>query len=307
MGAARARRLKRARARRRFMGKSIPVKGEGAVRMAGMGVYEKIQEAVAAIRQKTGFAPEVGIVLGSGLGPLAEEVEKVAEIPYGEIPHFPLSTAPGHAGRLVLGTLEGKRVLVYQGRVHYYEGYSAEEVVFPVRVGFFLGARTFLLTSAAGGLNPRFQAGGIMLHLDYLNPSGVNPLRGPNDERLGPRFPVMFGAYDPELIELARRVARKQDLHLFEGVYAWFLGPSFASRAELKMLRELGADAIGMSTVPEVIALRHLGARVLGLSTITDMAVPEREHHATEEEVLEVARRTGPVFRRFVRGILAEL
>ena len=272
-----------------------------------MEVYDKIQEAVAYIRSKTGFVPEVGIVLGSGLGPLAEEVAKEAEIPYGEIPHFPLSTAPGHAGRLILGELEGKRVLVYQGRVHYYEGYSAEEVVFPVRVGYFLGAKTFILTSAAGGLNPRFRAGGIMLHLDYINFAGTNPLRGKNDERLGPRFPVMFEAYDPGLIELARKVARKQDLHLFEGVYAWFLGPSFASRAELKVLRDLGADAIGMSTVPEVIALRHLGARVLGLSTITDMAVPEREHHATEAEVLEVAARTGPIFRRLVRGILAEL
>ncbi|WP_135255595.1 purine-nucleoside phosphorylase [Thermus caldilimi] len=275
--------------------------------MFAMEVYDKIQEAVGYIRSKTGFVPEVGIVLGSGLGPLAEEVAKEAEIPYGEIPHFPLSTAPGHAGRLILGELEGKRVLVYQGRVHYYEGYSAEEVVFPVRVGYFLGARTFLLTSAAGGLNPRFQAGGIMLHLDYINFAGANPLRGKNDERLGPRFPVMFGAYDPGLIELARKVARRQDLHLFEGVYAWFMGPSFASRAELKALRDLGADAIGMSTVPEVIALRHLGARVLGLSTITDMAVPEREHHATEEEVLAVAAKTGPIFRRLVRGILAEL
>ncbi|GAA6754701.1 purine-nucleoside phosphorylase [Thermus thalpophilus] len=275
--------------------------------MAGMGVYEQIQEAVRYIQSKTDFTPEVGVVLGSGLGPLAEEVEKVAEVPYGEIPHFPLSTAPGHAGRLVLGHLEGKKVLVYQGRVHYYEGYSASEVVFPVRVGYFLGAKTFLLTSAAGGLNPRFRAGGIMLHLDYINFAGANPLRGPNDERLGPRFPVMFEAYDPELIALARKVARKQDLHLFEGVYAWFMGPSFASRAELRMLRELGADAIGMSTVPEVIALRHLGARVLGLSTITDMAVPEREHHATEEEVLRVAAETGPIFRRYVRGILAAL
>lgn len=275
--------------------------------MRGMEVYEKIQEAVAYIRSKTGFVPEVGIVLGSGLGPLAEEVAKEAEIPYGEIPRFPLSTAPGHAGRLILGGLEGKRVLVFQGRIHYYEGYSPEEVVFPVRVGYFLGAKTFILTSAAGGLNPRFQAGGIMLHLDYLNVTGVNPLRGKNDERLGPRFPVMFEAYDPALIELARKVARKQDLPLYEGVYAWFLGPSFASRAELRMLRELGADAIGMSTVPEVIALRHLGARVLGLSTITDMAVPEREHHASEEEVLAVAAKAGPIFRRFVRGILAEL
>ncbi|MGQ9510355.1 MAG: purine-nucleoside phosphorylase [Thermaceae bacterium] len=270
-------------------------------------VYERIQEAVEAIRSRTDAVPEVAVVLGSGLGPLADEVEKEAEIPYAEIPHFPRSTAPGHKGQLVFGRLEGKKVLVYQGRVHYYEGYSAEEVVFPVRVGYFLGARTFILTSAAGGLNPRFSAGGIMVHVDYINFAGTNPLRGPNDERLGPRFPVMFDAYDPELIELARKVARSQDLHLYEGVYAWFMGPSFASRAELKLLRELGADAIGMSTVPEVIALRHLGARVLGLSTITDMAVPEREHHATEEEVLGVAQKTGALFRRFVRGILARL
>ncbi len=238
---------------------------------------------------------------------MADEVEEATEIPYGEIPHFPQPTAPGHAGRLVMGRLEGKAVLVYKGRVHYYEGYTPEEVVFPVRVGFFLGARTFLLTSAAGGLNPRFRAGGIMVHLDYINFAGANPLRGPNDDRLGPRFPVMFEAYDPGLIEVARKVARRQDLHLLEGVYAWFMGPSFASRAELRLLRELGADAIGMSTVPEVLALRHLGARVLGLSTITDMAVPEREHHATEEEVLRVAEATGPLFRRYVRGILAEL
>ncbi len=272
-----------------------------------MTAYEKIQEAVAHIRSKTPLEPEVAVVLGSGLGALAEEVEERVEIPYAEIPHFPRSTAPGHAGRLVLGALEGKRVLVYQGRVHYYEGYSAEEVVFPVRVGYFLGAKTFILTSAAGGLNPRFWAGGIMLHLDYINFAGANPLRGPNDERLGPRFPVMFDAYDPGLIDLARRVARAQDLHLFEGVYAWFMGPSFASRAELRLLRELGADAIGMSTVPEVIALRHLGARVLGLSTITDMAVPEREHHATEAEVLAVAERTGPIFRAYVKALLKAL
>lgn len=272
-----------------------------------MDVYARIQEALGYIRSRTELVPEVGIVLGSGLGALAEEVEDRVEIPYAEIPHFPRSTAPGHAGRLVLGLLEGKRVLVYKGRVHYYEGYTPEEVVFPVRVGYFLGAKTFLLTSAAGGLNPRFRAGGIMLHLDYINFAGANPLRGPNDERLGPRFPVMFDAYDPGLIDLARRVARKEDLQLFEGVYAWFMGPSFASRAELKLLRELGADAIGMSTVPEVIALRHLGARVLGLSTITDMAVPEREHHATEEEVLAVAERTGPIFRAYLRALVRAL
>jgi hypothetical protein len=187
MGAARARSPKRARARRRFMGKSIPVKGEGAVRMAGMGVYEKIQEAVAAIRQKTGFAPEVGIVLGSGLGPLAEEVEKVAEIPYGEIPHFPLSTAPGHAGRLVLGTLEGKRVLVYQGRVHYYEGYSAEEVVFPVRVGFFLGGQDLPPHLRRRGAQPPLPGRG-----HHAPPGLPEPLRGEP-----PKGPETTSAWGP--------------------------------------------------------------------------------------------------------------
>lgn len=275
--------------------------------MPGMELYDKIQEAVAYVRSKTDFVPEVGLVLGSGLGPLADEVEKVAEIPYGEIPHFPVSTAPGHAGRLVLGRLRGQARLGLQGPGPLLRGLLRRGGGLPRAGGLLPRGQDLPPHLRRRGLNPRFRAGGIMLHLDYINFAGANPLRGPNDERLGPRFPVMFEAYDPELIELARKVARRQDLHLFEGVYAWFMGPSFASRAELKLLRELGADAIGMSTVPEVIALRHLGARVLGLSTITDMAVPEREHHATEEEVLRVAAETGPVFRRYVRGILAEL
>lgn len=275
--------------------------------MDGLGIYEAIQQTIAFIRQQTDFVPEVGIVLGSGLGPLADEIETVASFSYADLPHFPRSTAPGHEGRLILGRLEGKNVLGYKGRVHYYEHYTAAEVVFPVRVGFYLGAKTFFLTSAAGGLNPNWQAGDLMLHLDYLNMAGANPLKGPNDERMGPRFPVMFDAYDPELNTLARKVARAQDLNLREGVYVWFAGPAFASRAELRMLRLLGADAIGMSMVPEVIALRHLGARVLGLSTITDMALPDSTHHATEQEVLEVAARTGATFRKLVRGILAAM
>jgi purine-nucleoside phosphorylase len=176
-----------------------------------------------------------------------------------------------------------------------------------MRVGFALGARTFIVTSAAGGLNPGFDAGDIMLHQDYINMAGVNPLTGPNDERLGPRFPIMFDAYDPALRRLAAHVARSLDLTLREGIYAWFAGPAFASRAELRVLRALGADAIGMSTVPEIIALRHLGAAVMGLSVITDMAIPDRHHHATEQEVLEVAARSGEQFRRLVRGILPQI
>ncbi len=269
--------------------------------------YQQIQRAVDHIRSQTDFVPEVGLVLGSGLGPLADEIEVVASFPYASLPHFPQSTAPGHEGRLILGHLEGKRVLAYKGRVHCYEGYSPAEVAFPHRVGFFLGARTFFVTSAAGGLNPGWNAGELMLHSDYINYAGLSPLTGPNDERLGPRFPVTFDAYDPGLRTLAHKVARTQDFLLREGVYAWWPGPQFATRAELKLLRGLGADAIGMSTVPEVIALRHLGARVLGLSTITDMAVPERDHHATEAEVLAVAAQSGARFRQFVRGILAAL
>jgi len=270
-------------------------------------LYDRLMESVEAIRRRTDFEPEIAVVLGSGLGPLADEVEAEAVIPYREIPHFPVSTAPGHEGKLIFGTLAGRRVLVYKGRVHYYEGYAMEEIVRPVRVGFLLGAKTFVLTSAAGGLNPNFEAGDLMLHSDYINFMGDTPLRGPNDERLGPRFPVMFDAYDPELRKKAKEVALAEGVCLREGVYVAVSGPNFASRAELRMLRGFGADAIGMSTVPEVIALRHLGARVLALSTITDMAIPDRDHHATEEEVLKVAERTGPVFRRYVKGLLAAL
>jgi purine-nucleoside phosphorylase len=203
--------------------------------------------------------------------------------------------------------LGGRKVVGYKGRVHLYEGYTAGQLAFPMRVGFALGARTFIVTSAAGGLNPGFDAGDIMLHQDYINMAGVNPLTGPNDERLGPRFPIMFDAYDPALRRLAAHVARSLDLTLREGIYAWFAGPAFASRAELRVLRALGADAIGMSTVPEIIALRHLGAAVMGLSVITDMAIPDRHHHATEQEVLEVAARSGEQFRRLVRGILPQI
>ncbi len=270
-------------------------------------VYDEIQETVAQIRLRTDFAPDVGMVLGSGLGPLAEEIETIASFPYAELAHFPRSTAPGHEGRLILGKLEDKNLVAYKGRVHLYEGYTAEQLVFPLRVGFYLGAKAFVVTSAAGGLNPSFTAGEIMLHHDYINMAGANPLTGPNDERMGPRFPVMFDPYDPALRRLAAQIARAQDITLRDGTYAWFAGPAFASRSELRVLRGLGADAIGMSVVPELIALRHLGARVLGISIITDMAIPDRDHHASEQEVLEVAARSGEAFRRLVRGILAAM
>ncbi len=267
----------------------------------------RMEETAAAISARIEAPPELAIVLGSGLGPLADEIEAEAVIPYAELPHFPVSTAPGHEGKLVIGRLAGKRVLAYKGRVHYYEGYTMDQVVYPVRVGYALGVRRFLLTSAAGGLNPLFSAGELMLHADYINMIGDTPLRGPNDDRLGPRFPVMFDAYDPVLRDLVREAALAEGIALREGVYVAISGPNFASRAELRMLRGFGADAIGMSTVPEVIALRHLGARVVAISTITDMALPDSDHHATEEEVLRVAERTGAVFRRLVRAFVSRL
>ncbi len=269
--------------------------------------YEAIQQAVLSVRAKSGFVPEIGLMLGSGLGALADRIEVELELPYRQIPGFPPSTAPGHAGRLILGVLAGRRVVAYKGRVHFYEGYGPAQVAFPVRLGFGLGASTFILTSAAGGLNPNWQAGEVMLHLDYINMMGMNPLSGPNIAELGPRFPVMFDAYDSGLLDLARRTARVQDLILREGVYLAISGPSFGSRAELRMFRNFGADVIGMSTVPEVLALRHAGARVLGLSMITDMAVGDREHHASEDEVLATAERTGVKLERLIDGILPDV
>ena len=272
-----------------------------------MEVFDQLEQTTAFVRSQTDFVPAVGIVLGSGLGPLASEIEEVASFSYAQLPHMAVSTAPGHEGRLILGYLEGQKVVAYKGRVHFYEGYTAQQVAFGVRLGYWLGARTFMVTSAAGGLNPAFHAGSLMLHHDYLNFAAASPLSGPNDTRLGSRFPVTFDPYDPQLMQLVHQVARSQDLTLFQGTYAWYPGPQFASRAELRMLRTLGADAIGMSTVPEVLALRHLGARVIGLSAITDMAIPDGHQHATEQEVLEVAARMGASFRALVRGVLKQL
>ncbi len=270
--------------------------------------YETIQQAVSTIRERAPLTPEIAIVLGSGLGPLADEIADAVVIPYGEVPGFPVSTAPGHEGKLILGKLAGRSVLAYKGRVHYYEGYPMSQVIFPVQAGYFLGAKSFIVTSAAGGLNPNFSAGDFMMHNDFINFMGDNPMIGPNDERLGPRFPVTFDAYDAGLQEVARSVARRQDVLLREGVYLAISGPSYASRSELRMFRYgMYADAIGMSTVPEVIALRHLGARVLGLSTITDMALADSRHHANEQEVLRMAAKRGPVFRKLVRQIVAEM
>lgn len=260
-----------------------------------------------AVRRVTDIVPELALVLGSGLGPLAEEIEEATAIDYADLPGMPVSTAPGHAGRLVLGHLAGRTVVAMQGRVHPYEGFSAQECSFPVAVMHALGARGLVVTNACGGLDPAFEAGDLMLQLDYVNATGQNPLIGPNDDERYPRFPVMFDCYDPGYVRTARRVALSEGIPLREGVYLAITGPSYASRAELRAYRTLGADAIGMSTVFEVIRARHLGMRVLGISTVTDMALPDRNEHATGDEVLAVAARTGATFRRLVRAVLPEL
>jgi purine-nucleoside phosphorylase len=252
--------------------------------------------------------PEIGLILGSGLGELGDRVENPLIVDYAQLPHFPRSTVAGHSGRFVFGELEGKRVAVMQGRFHYYEGYSMRRVVFPVYVMREIGVNTLVLTNAAGGLNKSFAAGDLMLLSDHINLTGDNPLIGPNDEELGPRFPDMSAVYDPELRALARKAASGIDgLRLVEGVYCGITGPSYSPPAELRMLQVIGGDAIGMSTVPEAIAARHAGLRVLGISCITDMALPDELEPLTHEQVVAVAERTKPKFIELVRGILREM
>jgi purine-nucleoside phosphorylase len=270
------------------------------------------EAAAATVRGRTGLQPKVGLILGSGLNPLADAVEDSVAIPYGEIPHFPVSTVEGHTGRLIVGRLEGQAAAVMQGRTHYYEGYSMAEITFPVRVMQTLGIETLIITNAAGGINPEFHAGDVMLITDHINligMGGLNPLRGPNLEKFGPRFPDMSQAYDIRLQALARQVAAKEDVPLREGVYVCLAGPSFETPADIRFLRLIGADAVGMSTVPETIVARHGGTQVLGLSGISNVAPVEGAPAAetTHEEVLEVGRVLVPRLAAIIRGVLKAL
>lgn len=267
----------------------------------------QLAEAADLIRARASGPVATGVVAGSGLARLAEVLGDAQRIPYAEIPHFPLPGVAGHRGVLHLGQIAGKTVAILEGRVHAYEGGSMSQVVFAVRALAMAGAQNFLLTSSAGGINPALQAGDLLLHSDYLNLMGATPLLGPNDESLGPRFPVMFDAYDSAARALARQVAAEQGIAIREGVYAAILGPAFLSRAESRMLSILGADAVGMSTVPEVIALRHLGARVLAVSAITDRAGHDVEHHASHEEVLLGAERASAALFNLASSLLARL
>lgn len=251
-------------------------------------------------------APKIGLILGSGLGVLTEHIEKPVYIPYKDIPGFPQTTVEGHAGRFVYGSFQGKAVLAMQGRFHYYEGKSIEEVVFPVRVMKILGIEILILTNAAGGVNPSFQPGDLMLITDHINMSGVSPLRGKNLDVLGgPRFPDMTFAYNLELRQLAIDAAKKIDLDLKTGVYAMMLGPNFETPAEIRMLRILGADAVGMSTIPEAITAVHAKIKVLGISCITNMAAGILKQTLTHEEVLETAKQVKGKFIRLLETVIS--
>ena len=261
--------------------------------------------AIAAIAGLTKQQPSVAIVLGSGLGALAEDVQGADRIAYEQIPGWKRSTAPGHAGQLVVGTLEGKTVAVMKGRLHYYEGYDIGEVVFPIRVLGAWGIDTLILTNACGGLNPAYHVGDLMVINDHINFMAANPLRGPNDDALGPRFPDMVGTYTEELRALAHAV----DPDLRDGVYVGVAGPNYETPAELRMMRRFGADAVGMSTVPEVLAARHMNMRILAIATVTDMAtgLPGLVDHVTHEEVLAVADKAGKRLGNVVKGVVRRL
>ncbi len=271
-----------------------------------------LETAVAAIRARTQYRPKIGLILGSGLSGLADALEAADVIPYADIPHWPASTVVGHGGRLVIGQLQGQTVVVQQGRAHFYEGYTQAQVVFPVRVMHALGIQTLIVTNAAGGINRSYTPGDLMLikdHLNFVGMAGFSPLRGPNDDRIGPRFPDMTQAYDPALRQLAQAAAAAQGLVLHEGVYAYIAGPSFETPAELRFLHAAGADSVGMSTVPEVIVARHAGIRVLGISSITNKSIldPTPDAMVTHEEVLETGKIIVPRLTRLLYGILPQL
>ncbi|MFZ5910637.1 MAG: purine-nucleoside phosphorylase [Chloroflexota bacterium] len=271
---------------------------------------EQIDQVAIAVRAKISVTPRVGIILGSGLNDLAASVEHATTIPFGDLPYWPVSTVIGHAGRLVIGELEKQPVFVMQGRIHFYEGYSMAQVTLPVRVMQRLGIEIMIVTNAAGGVNPDFVPGDVMLIRDNLNlvgMSGLNPLMGPNLDELGPRFPDMSQAYDSELSALARKSAAKANIALKEGVYCGLSGPSFESPADLRFLRLAGADAVGMSTVPEVIVAHHGGLRVLGLSGISNKANLDGSTLTTHEEVIEAGKMITPKMEKILRGVLGSL
>ena len=270
-------------------------------------LYERVQAAAAAIRARSPVVPQVGLILGSGLGAFADTFDKPVAIDYGDIPHFPRSHVVGHKGRLVLGTRSGAPCVAMQGRVHMYEGHSAATAAFPARVLVALGAKVIIVTNAAGGLNPSWLPGTLMLIRDHIDLLRDHALRGPNDDRLGPRFPDMTQAYAPELRALVKEVAASASIALQEGVYVAMPGPTYETPAEVAMLQKLGADATGMSTVPEVCVARHMGARVIGISCITNQAAGITGNALSHDEVTETANRVRTTFEGLLDRILGAL
>ncbi len=266
-----------------------------------------VTDAVRAVKTRTAIVPEVAVILGTGLGALADELKADVTIPYVDIPGFPRPTVETHAGRLLFGTLGKTRVAMMQGRFHRYEGYTLQQVAFPVRVLRALGAKTLIVSNVSGGMHPLWSTGDLVLISDHINLLGDNPLAGPNNDAEGPRFPDMSAAYDPELRKLARHVAREHKIVLREGVYVAVPGPNLETRAEYRMLRALGADVVGMSTVPEVITAIHQGMRVLGLSIITDTCLPDALEPTSVEQIIAVARGAEPKLAAVVRGVLEQL
>ena len=271
------------------------------------GQIQKIKEAHKYIRAKTDFEPKIGVILGTGLGSLVDGLKQACVIPYDDIPHMPVSTVESHHGQLLFGELSGKNVVCMRGRFHFYEGYDMQQVTFPVRLMKALGIETLIVSNASGGVNPVFRAGDIMLVSDHINLFPSNPLIGPNDPKLGVRFPDMFELYSPELRTLARQVALENAIPLQEGVYAGLTGPCLETAAEYRYIRTIGADAVGMSTIPEVIVARHQGTRVLAFSLITDMGLPDAMRPCSIEEVLKVAGEAEPKLKSLIAGCLQRM
>ncbi len=274
--------------------------------------HQQMEESAGAVRVRTRHQARVGLILGSGLGALADAVEQADVIPYADVPHFAPSTVEGHAGRLVLGLLEGQPIMVMQGRSHFYEGYSMQQITLPIRVMQLLGVHTLIVTNASGGLSPEFRPGDVMLITDHINligMAGLSPLRGPNEASLGPRFPDMSEAYDKRLRDVALQAAAARNIKLHQGVYICLAGPSFETPADLRFLRRIGADAVGMSTVPEVTVARHGGTRVLGLAGISNVALvePGSAPPASHQEVLEAGPVIVPKLMAIIRGVLQSL
>lgn len=267
----------------------------------------KIKETLAYIKGKTDFNPQIGIILGTGLGGLVQEVDVAYEFPYNEIPHFPVSTVESHAGKLILGKIEKKNVLVMQGRFHYYEGYSMKEITFPVRIMGELGIKHLLISNASGGMNPQFRKGDLMIIADHINLLGSNPLIGPNLDEYGPRFPDMSEPYSRRLIDLAERIALEEKIKLQKGVFVAVPGPNLETKAEYRFLRLIGADSVGMSTVPEDIVAVHMGMEVFGISVITDECFPDALEPVNVAEIIKIANQTEPRLTLLMKKLITQL